>query len=118
MQKRDPFPLRADARLLVDELHPRRPATRQRCIQVVDGEADVMDAGTPPGDKARDGGIGVVGLQQLHQGLPRAEAGYAGAVGVIQRNFGQSQHIPEKRQALGEGFDRDSDVGYARSTRG
>ena len=62
-----------------------------------------MDTGTPLGDEARDWGIGVIGFQQLYQGLPRAEPDYVRAVGIVQRDLGQPQHIPEERQALGEG---------------
>jgi hypothetical protein len=118
VQKRDPLSLRSHAGLVVDELHPRRPAPRQHRVEVVDREADVMNPGTPFGDEARDWGIGVIGFQELHQGLPRAEPDYARAVGVVQGDLRQPQHIPEERQALGEGLNRDSDVGYARSTRG
>lgn len=118
MQKCDPLSLRAYARLIVNELHTRRPAPRQHCVQIVDREADVMDPGTPFGDEARDWGIRVIGFQKLYQGLARAEPDDVRAVGIVQRDLGQPQHIPEERQAPGEGLDRDSDVGYARSTRG
>ena len=118
MQKCDPLSLRSDPRILVYELHPRRPAPRQHRVEVVDREADVMNPGAPFGDEARNWGIGVIGFQKLHQRLPRAESDYVRAVGVVQGDLRQPQHIPEERQAFGEGLNRDSDVGYARSTRG
>lgn len=118
MQKGDPFPLRPYARLFVDELNAGRPAPRQRRVQIVDGEADVMDSRTPFGHKARDRGIGIIGFEKLYQRLASAEPDYVRAVGIVQRNLRQPQHIPEEGKALGEGLDRDSNVGYARSTRG
>ena len=118
MQKCDPLSFCSDSRFLVDELYPSRPAPRQHRVQIIDREADVMNSGTPSGDEARNWGIGVIGFQELHQGFPRTEPDYARAIGIVQSDLGQPQHIPEKRQALGEGLDGDSDVGYARSTRG
>ncbi len=118
MQKCDPLSLRSYARLLVDELNPRGPAPLQHGVQIVDREADVMNPRAPFGDEARDWGIGIIGFQKLYQGLARAEPDDVRAVGIVQSDFGQPQHVPEERQAPGEGLDRDSDVGYARSTRG
>lgn len=118
MQKRDPLSLRSNARLFVDQLHPRRAAARQHRVEIVDREADVMDSRSALRHEVSDGGSGVVSLQQLHQRLARAESHYGRAVGVIQRDLGQPQHIPEKWEALGEGLDRYSNVGYARATRG
>lgn len=118
MQKGDPFSLCSDARLLVDKLDPGGPAPRQHRVQIVDREADVMNTRTPFGHEARDGGIGVIGFQKLYQRLARAEPDYVRAVGIVQRDLGQPQHIPKEGKALGESLDRDSNVGYARSTRG
>jgi len=118
VQKCDPFSLCSDAWLLVDQLNARRPAALQHGVKVVDREANVMDTGPALGDEARDGRVGVVRLKQLYQRLPGAEAHDARTVGVIQRDLGQSQHIPKKRKALGEGLDRNSNVGHASATRG
>jgi hypothetical protein len=118
VKKGDPFPLCSNAWLLVDELHAGRPAPRQHCIQIVDCEADVMNARTPPGHEPRDWGVGVICFQKLYQGLARAEPDYVRAIGIVETDLWQPQYIPEKRKAPGEGLDRDSNVGHARSTRG
>ena len=58
----------------------------------------------------RDRGFRVSGLQKLHQRLARAEPDNVSAVGVIEVDLGQSEHVAKKRQALGEGLDGDPDV--------
>ena len=118
MQKYDSLSLGADSRLLVDELDASRPAPLDHRIEVVDRKADVMDSRSPLRYEARDRRGRVVGLQQLYQRLAGAEARYVRAVGVIERNFGQPQHIPEERKARGDRLHGDADVGYTRATRG
>ena len=118
MQKYDPLSLGPDTRLLVDELNARSSTSLDRCVEVIDREADVMDTGAALLQKARDRRGGIVSLQQLHERFSGAQANYARAVSVIERDFTQPQYIPEKWKTLGEGLDRDSNVGYARATRG
>ena len=52
MKKRDPFLLGADAGGLVDEPNAGRSTTIERGVEVVDREAQVMDAGTTLGHKS------------------------------------------------------------------
>lgn len=118
MQKHDPLSFGTDSRLLIDELHASRPAPLDHRVEVVDRKADVVDSRSSLCYEARDRRRRVVGLQQLHQRLACAEAHYARAVSVIERNFGQPQYIPEKRKARGDSRHGDSNVGYARATRG
>jgi hypothetical protein len=118
VQKYDPLPLGPDARLIVDELNARGSASLDRCVEVVDRKADVMDSRPALRQKARDRRGGIIGLQELHEWLSGAKANYARAVCVIERDLTQPQYIPEKWKALGDGLDRDSNVGYARATRG
>jgi len=118
VQKRDTFSLCPNARRLVDDLHARGSAASQHVVQVVDRKADVMDSGPALRDEARDRGVRVVCLQELDEGLSGAETGYARAIGVVQGDLGQTQYVPEEGEALIEGLDRDSNVGYARATRG
>ena len=118
MQKRDSLSFRSDSRRLVDELYARRPAALQRCVEVIDGKADVMDTGPSLCHEPRDGRGGVVRLQQLHQGLPRCEPDYARPIRIIESGLGQTQHIPEERNAPCESLDCDPDVGYSGATWG
>ena len=118
MQKYDPLSLRPDARLLIDELNAGGSASLDRRFEVVDRKADVMDTRPALRQKARDRRGGIISLQQLHERLSGAQANYARAVSVIERDFPQPQYVPEKWKTLSEGLDRDSNVGYARATRG
>ena len=118
MQKSDSFSLCADARSLVDELDARGPAASQHVVEVVDSKADVMDSWSALRHEARDRRVRIVGLQQLHQRLPRAESGYVRAIRIVERNLGQSQHIAKERKGPVKGLDCDPNVRYARATRG
>ena len=113
MQKRDSLSFRSDSRLLIDELYAGSPAALQHYVEVVDGKADVMDTGPALCHEARYGRGGIVGLQKLHQGLPGGEPDYARAIRIIESGLGQTQDIPEERNAPCEGFDCDPDVGYS-----
>lgn len=54
MQKRDPFLLGADAGGLVDEPNAGRTTTLEGGVEVIDGEAEVMDSGPTLGHKSAD----------------------------------------------------------------
>ena len=118
MQKRNALSLCANARLLVYEADSGPAAALQRRVEIVDGKADVMDAGPPLRHESRDRRGGVVRLKKLYQRLSGAEAHDGRPIGIVENNFCQSQHVPEKGEALGEGLNRDANMGYARATRG
>ena len=113
MEKRDPFSLGPDTGFLVDELDPRLPAALQHRVEIVDSKADVMDAGSALRYEARDWGGAIVSLQQLHQGIPCAEPDYARPIRIIESRLGQTQDVPEERNAPCEGLYCDPDVGYS-----
>ena len=77
-----------------------------------------MDSRATPGDEARNRRVGIVGLQQLHQGLPRGEPNYGRPIRIIESGLGQTKDIPEERNAPCEGLDCDPDVGYSGATWG
>lgn len=118
MQECDSLSLSANARLVIDDLDACPPAALEHGVQVVDRKADVMDAGSAFGHEARDRRRRVSGLEKLNEWLAGAQANDARAVRIIEGNLAQTQHIPKKREALGESLDRDSNVGYASATRG
>lgn len=113
MQERDSLSLRSDPRLLVDELYAGSPAALEHCVEVVDGKADVVDTGPALCHKPPYGRLGIVGLQQLHQGLPRGEPDYARPIRIIEVDLGQTQDVPEERNAPCESLDCDPDMGYS-----
>ncbi len=118
MQERDAFALRADARHFVDELNSRLATPLENPVEIIDGEADVVYSRAPLLDESRDRRAWVSGLQQLHQRLSGSEPGNAGAVRVVQRHLGETQHVAKKRHALPERPHCDADMRNANTTRG
>ena len=116
MEERDTFPLGAEPGRLVDEPETCRPASRERTVQVVDGEADVMDAGAAFGDELADGGFGVQGLEQLDEGVAGIETSDASTVGVVERDLGETEQIAVEGKNLVERAHGDSNVGDASGT--
>ena len=55
MQESDGLAFGANSRLLVDETDSRGAAPFEYVGEIIDGEADVMDAGTALGDEFADG---------------------------------------------------------------
>jgi len=87
VKKGDALALRPNARLLVDELNSGAAATVQRRVEVVHGEADVVNAGSPFRQEFPNRRGGVASLQKLYQRLPRGEPHDAGPIGIVQRNL-------------------------------
>ena len=77
-----------------------------------------MNAGSALCHEAPDRRGGIVSLQQLHQGIPCAEPDYARPIGIIESRLGQTQHVPEERNAPCEGLNCDPDMGYSGATWG
>lgn len=110
MQEGDSFSLGSDARCLIDELNTRGAAAVECRVQVVHRKANVMNPRSALRHEARDRRRGIVGLQQLDEGLPRAEPHDAGAVGVIESYLSQTQNIAEKGKGIAEGLQSDPNV--------
>ena len=60
VEERDTFPFGADAGCLVDEANSGGAAASEGTVEVVDGEADVMDAGATFGDELADRRVGTL----------------------------------------------------------
>lgn len=69
MKKGDPFSLGADSRDLVDDSHARLTAFFQHSIQIVDGEADVVDARAALRYESSNRRIVLSRLQKLDKGV-------------------------------------------------
>ena len=113
MEERDTFPFGAEAGCVVDETNAGRSATCQRAVEIVDGEADVMNTGSTFGDELANWGIGGVGLEELHERLAGLHSCNTGAVGVIERHFGHSENVAIEWKDLVERLYRDAYVGDA-----
>jgi len=118
MEERDTFPFRAEARDLVDQADSGGAAAVEGTVEVVDGEADVMDAWASFGDELADRRVGILRLEQLDEGVSGREAGDAGTIGIVQRDLGQSEEIAVEGKDLVECAHGDPDVGDARGAAG
>jgi hypothetical protein len=110
MEKRDAFAFGAEPGLVIDQSQACTTTPFQCSVQIIDSEADVVNAGTAFGDELADGRLGGFGLQQLHERLARAQTGDPGTIGIVQGLFGDTEQVAIKGQDLIEGFDGNSDV--------
>jgi hypothetical protein len=60
----------------------------------------------------------MLGLEQLDEGVPGSESGDAGAIGVVELDFGETEHVAVEGQDLVERAHGDANVGDARGTAG
>ena len=118
MEERDTFPFRTEARCLVDEADTRGAAAIEGTVEVVDGEADVMDAWATFGDELADRRVGMFGLEQLDEGITGREAGDPGTIGIVERHLGKAEEIAVEGKYLVECAHGDPDVGDARGAAG
>jgi hypothetical protein len=116
MEKGDTFPLGSLAWGLVDQSNTRCTTTLEGIVEVVDGEADVMDAGTSSGDELADGRVRMVGLEQLDERFASGEASDASTVRVIEIDFREAEEIAVEGENLVERAHGDSHVGDASCT--
>ena len=118
VQERDTFPLGAEPGGFIDQSKAGLAAPRERTVEIVDREADVMDAGATFGDELADGGVRMLGLEQLDEGVTGRKAGDVRTIGVVERHDGEAEQIAVERKDLVERTHGDSDVGDARGTAG
>ena len=72
MDERDPLALGANARRLVDQAKPGRPAPVEGGIEIGDREADVVDSRTASGHELADGRGGITPkVAALQRALPK-----------------------------------------------
>src|SRR5512140_2984473 len=102
MEKRDTFPLGTDARGLVDEAEAGGPTARERTVEVVHGEADVMDARAASGDEFADGRVRGIGFEELDEGLAGFEPGDLRTVRVVEVDLVQAEQVAVERKDVVE----------------
>jgi len=93
MQEGDAFAFGANSRGIVDEPQSGCSAARKRPVEVVHGEAHVMDAWAPLGHELPDRRVFGLGFEQLNQRFSGSDTRDSGAVGVVERNFGHAEDI-------------------------
>jgi hypothetical protein len=110
VKERYPFPFRAYPRYLVDEPYARRSAPLESGIEVVDGEADVVNSRAAPSDESPDGRLGRLRFEQLDEGFSGTQASDPRAVGIVERHRGEIEDVAVEWQDLVEQVHRDADV--------
>ena len=87
--------------VLVDQPDAVRAAALERGVEIVDGEADVMNARARAWRRTcRSASPGDFGLQELDERRTGGQADDLRAVGVVERHVGQPEHVAIERDAL------------------
>jgi hypothetical protein len=118
MEEGDTFPFRAQAGRLIDEADSSGAAAGEGTVEIVDGEADVMDAGPTFGDELADRRIRMFGFEQLDEGFTGREAGDPGTICIVESDLGHAEQIAVEWKDLVERAHGDPDMGDARGTAG
>lgn len=114
MQEGNRLSFGADARRLVNETDACGAAAIERFREVVYEEADVMDARAASLHETVDRGSGFARFEQLDEGVARSKAGDRGTVGIVEVDFGETEHVPIQRTELVERPNGDANVCDAR----
>src|SRR4051794_32538905 len=102
MEERDTFPICTESWRLVDQSDARGPAAGEGVVQIVDGEADVMNAGPPFREEPADRTVRRAALEQLDERVAGGEARDQGAVGIVEGHLGQTEEVAIEGQDLVE----------------
>lgn len=111
MQEGDSLSLGTQSGRLVNETDAGLATAVQRVVQVVHGEADVMDSGPAPCDEARDWRFGRLGLQQFDQWFTGGQSHDSCSVGVIQWQLRHAEDVTVEREDGFQVGDGQPDVG-------
>ena len=110
MKKRDAFLLGAEAGGFVDEANAGGATTLQGGVDVIDGEADVMDPRPSLGHEAADRRVRGFGFEQFDERVAGGQPDDRSTIGIVQRHFRQVEDVTIEWQDLFKGSDRDTDM--------
>ena len=110
MEKGDGFALGAEPRFVIDQANTCTTTAFQCSVQIIDGEADVVNAGTAFGDELADRRLGRFGLEELDERVARAQTGDTSTIGIVQRLLGHAEQIAVEGQESIERVDSNSDM--------
>jgi hypothetical protein len=92
---------RSDARDLVDQANACGPTSGECAVEICRREAHVVDSGASTVDKSSDRGVRGRRFEQLDKGSAGSQASDVGAVGVVERDYGQSEDVAIEGQGGG-----------------
>lgn len=111
MEKSDPLAFGADSGRCVDEPNAGHATALERCVQIVNCEADVMQPRTVSFDKLGDGRVGCFGFEQFNERLASYERSDRGTIHVINGRFWEAEDVAIEWYDLRERAHGDADVG-------
>ena len=110
MNEGDSLSFRTFAWLGIDQPDTGGPAFLESPVEIVNREADVMDAGAASLDKSAHRSVGVLRLEELHQGFTCLERNYPRAVGIRDFSLFQSEYVPVEWQRCIDGGQCDANM--------
>ncbi len=110
MQECDARPFSAYAWRLVDQSQSSGPAALEHSVEVVNREADVMNAGPAPGDKPGDWCLRSIWFQELHKALTGREGLDNRSIRIGHLDLFQSEYLTEERELRSNRLEGDSNV--------
>lgn len=102
MEKSDPLAFGAHSWRRIDESNARGATALERRVEIVDGEADVMEPRAAFLDKLRNRRIGRFRFEQFNERVASEKSGDVSAVRIFQRRLWEAKDIAVERQALAE----------------
>ena len=118
MQEGDPLSFCPDPRHFVNQPHSCLPAFLENSIDIVDGEADVMDAGPAARDKFSDRRAISIRFEKFDERPACIHGRDTRSVGILHRKLREAKYLPEKRKSRRDRFHGDSNVGDTGALRG
>lgn len=111
MQERDPLSFSSETRLLVDQSNSGSTAPLERRIQVVDGEANVMNSGSALCHEFPNRRFVGLGLEEFDQGFACRQSGDSSPIGIVERHLRHGEDVSIERQDLVQRAYRNPDMG-------
>lgn len=118
MEEGHALSLRPQARDLIHQDDARVAATREGAVEVVDGKAQVMDAGAALVDELGDRGSGLGGLEEFDQRAAGGKARDPGAVGIGEGDLREPEEVLEEGPEGRGRLHGEPDVGDAGTAAG
>jgi hypothetical protein len=110
VEKRDALPFGAGSWFLVDEANAGLATARERIVEVIDREADMMDSRTALRDELRDRRLGALRFEEFDERIASREPGDSGSVRIVERDFWHFEHVAVEREQGVQRLDGDPDV--------
>lgn len=115
MEKRDTLSFRSHPWSVINKADAAGPTSVQRRLQVLDNEADVVDARATALHEPSHGRVRRGGFEELDERITGGETDDGRAVGVVEWHLGESEDIAVKGQGIAERAHSDANMRDARA---